>query len=57
MGDRETAAYYRGKATECFARAEALADPRDAKLHRAFARQFEQEARILENNGPVRSEE
>jgi hypothetical protein len=44
----EDAAFYRDKAKECLERAETLPDPFDAKLHRAFASQFEQRARAVE---------
>jgi hypothetical protein len=46
--DITDAAYCRARAEECVAQAETVRDPRDAKLHRAFADQFEQRARRLE---------
>jgi hypothetical protein len=49
MDDDEKATFYRAQARECLVRAEMLRDPRDAKLHRAFGGQFEQQARALEN--------
>jgi hypothetical protein len=46
--DPDEGAYYRARAEECFAEADALQDSRDVKLYRAFAKQFQQRARATE---------
>jgi hypothetical protein len=48
MDAQEQVAYWRAKAQECSTTADALTDPREAKLHRAFADQFQRHAETFE---------